>query len=256
MQEHVPIFLVGNSLGANLVTKYLGEEGLAGTLPSAVAGGVSLGAPMLFRSETIKFPYNVAIGMARKKTYWDQWHAIQNMQDPAFVNAKRKGIWSRTIGDLDRAASPLMIRNDPFPPYGIRIGYENGEEYWMDTGCYKQSRHISKPFLHISAEDDFLCYAVSKGLFAYAMSNPNIMVVETRCGGHLGWQEARPGKGSWLSTDSWADKATADFIQAVIEANAEKKQSKQQESQRHIDGERNKLKQQALNSVQHIRSRL
>lgn len=45
--NNVPIFLIGNSLGANVVTKYLGEEGLAGSLPECVAGAISLGNPLL-----------------------------------------------------------------------------------------------------------------------------------------------------------------------------------------------------------------
>lgn len=180
------ILLVGNSLGASLVTKYLGEEGLAGTLPQCVAGGVSLGNPMLFYSSHITFPFSVLMGLARKKTYWDQRHAIQRMNDPLFANAKRDGTWSaHTIGALDQAAAPVMIRNDPFPPFGTKIGYESAHEYWMDSGSYNVSRFISVPFLQVSAQDDFLCYATSQRLLAYALSNPNIMVIETRCGGHL-----------------------------------------------------------------------
>eukprot|EP00957_Ditylum_brightwellii_P151835 11561690-Ditylum_brightwellii.AAC.1 len=33
-----PLFLVGNSLGANIMAKYLGEEGMSNTLPINVAG--------------------------------------------------------------------------------------------------------------------------------------------------------------------------------------------------------------------------
>lgn len=180
------ILLVGNSIGANLVTKYLGEEGLAGTLPDCVAGGVSLGSPMLFYSSHVGFPFSILMGVARKKTYWDQRHAIQNMNDPLFAKAKRDGIWSaHTIGALDEAAAPLMIRNDPYPPFGIKLGYETGHDYWMDSGSYKVSSFISVPFLQVVAQDDFLCYSTSQRLLAYVLSNPNIMVVETKCGGHL-----------------------------------------------------------------------
>ena len=216
MQNEARIFLVGNSLGANLVTKYLGEEGLAGgTLPKAVAGGVSLGNPILFRSNHIEFPHNILIGMARKKTYWEHREAVASMNDAASASAKRAGIRSHTLGQLDRAASSLMIRNDAFPPFSFRIGYRSAEEYWQDSGCYNQSRFISVPFMHVAAQDDFLCYYNSRRLIAYALSNPNIMVVETRCGGHLGWQEARHPS-TWFGMDSWADEATADFIQAVL----------------------------------------
>lgn len=41
--DNTPVFLVGNSLGANIMTKYLGEEGYSNTLPKCVKGGLSLG---------------------------------------------------------------------------------------------------------------------------------------------------------------------------------------------------------------------
>mmetsp|Transcript_4545 Transcript_4545/g.11523 ORF Transcript_4545/g.11523 Transcript_4545/m.11523 type:complete len:385 (+) Transcript_4545:155-1309(+) len=135
--NNVPIFLIGNSLGANIVTKYLGEEGLAGSLPECVAGGISLGNPLLFYSDNINFPFNVGMGMARKATYLEHWHAIKNMNDSAWQIAKRKGLLSITLGQLDKAAAPLMIRNDPYPPFSTKIGYESGYDYWMDSGCYE-----------------------------------------------------------------------------------------------------------------------
>lgn len=151
MAKGVPIFLVGNSLGANVVTKYLGEEGLAKTLPSCVAGGISLGNPLLFYSHLIRFPFNVAMGQARKVTYLQQWHAIQPMNDAAFSSAKRRGMWSATLGQLDSAAAPVMIRADPHPPFGIKIGYESGgHEYWMDSGCYKARYVQSKCYYFIN----------------------------------------------------------------------------------------------------------
>lgn len=58
------------------------------------------------------------------------------------------------------------------------------------------------------------------------------MVVKTRCGGHLGWQESPPprkdanGKvipSSWLGggISSWSDVAVADFIEALLEIKRE-----------------------------------
>lgn len=50
----IPIFLVGHSLSASLVTKYLGEEGRSGTLPLCVAGGAALGIPSHMNATTIR----------------------------------------------------------------------------------------------------------------------------------------------------------------------------------------------------------
>jgi predicted alpha/beta-fold hydrolase len=222
LQKGVPLFLIGNSLGANLVTKYLGEEGLAGTLPEAVVGGISLGNPMLFRTNRVKFPHSVLMGLARKKGYWDQRHAVKEMNDPLFATAKRNATWSQTLGGLDQSLAPVMIRNNPYPPFEFRIGYEDADEYWTDSSSYEESQFISVPFMHVTARDDFLCHERFKSLLGYALSNPNIIVVETRTGGHLGWHEAHPESSSWWSVDSWANEATADFIQAIMVAHSER----------------------------------
>ena len=52
--------------------------------------------------------------------------------------------------------------------------------------------------------------------FPKCLSNPNVLTVKTKFGGHLGWQEA-PQKGTFGIGRSWADNAMADFIQAVLD---------------------------------------
>ena len=76
----------------------------------------------------------------------------------------------------------------------------------------------------VSAEDDFLCYQSTQRCLGYALSNPNIMLVETRTGGHLGWQERSPhkGSGSLFDTSSWSDVASAEFIDAALKTLAGK----------------------------------
>lgn len=59
-----------------------------------------------------------------------------------------------------------------------------------------------------------------------------MVVVKTRCGGHLGWQESPPpsrdanGKelpSTWFGggIGSWSDVAVADFIEALLETRKE-----------------------------------
>ena len=129
MEEKVPVFLVGNSLGANLVTKYLGEEGLSGTLPACVAGAISLGNPLLFNTETIKFPFNVVMGAKRKQGYIQQWQTFSKMTDPLFQESFRKMLLSTTLGGLDQAVAPIMARNELFYPFASRVGYKSAESY-------------------------------------------------------------------------------------------------------------------------------
>jgi predicted alpha/beta-fold hydrolase len=221
LAENVPIFLVGNSLGASIMTKYLGEEGMSDTLPQCVAGAASLGNPLSINSDRISFPVNIFMALGIKKLFLQNWSAFSKMKDPTYKSAIRKGLLSPTIADLDRAVAPIVIRNEPFYPFATRVGYKNAESYWLDASSFRLIRHISVPFLNLTAEDDFLV-APSKNKFGFCISNPNVMVVETRCGGHLGWQESPPDSSSAFGASSWADAASADFFDSIMKVNIER----------------------------------
>ena len=141
------------------------------------------------------------------------------MNDPAFQAAVRKGFLANTLGSIDRAVAPIRIRNDAFYPFSSRIGYESGEAYWHDSSSYRFVRFISVPFLHVTAADDFLVSRPSRNKIGFCLENPNVMVIETRCGGHLGWQETPPE--STFGASSWADVASADFFQSLMDTNME-----------------------------------
>ena len=49
LAPNTKMFIVGNSLSANIVTKYLGEEGQSGTTLPCIAGGAALGNPLLMQ---------------------------------------------------------------------------------------------------------------------------------------------------------------------------------------------------------------
>jgi predicted alpha/beta-fold hydrolase len=211
------IFLVGNSLGANLVAKYLGEEGLEGTLPRSVAGGISLGNPLHLHSGHVQFPWGHILSLGARKTILENLMVMRQMTSSFFQKRIRMALMASTIGKFDEALAPVFIRNNPFPPFEPHIGYEDAEQYWKDGSSYRYVAHISVPFLQLSSEDDFLVSTSSSQKLHYSLSNPNVLVVNTRCGGHLGWRECPPDHKFGLGT-SWADRATVDFIEAVLKA--------------------------------------
>lgn len=81
--------------------------------------------------------------------------------------------------------------------------------------------------LQLLASDDFLVYKAFQARLAYCLANPNVMVVESKCGGHLGWHEAPPR--NYGLGKSWADSATTDFINVVFQS-FHKRKSKKPES--------------------------
>lgn len=79
--------------------------------------------------------------------------------------------------------------------------------------------------LQLLASDDFLVYKAFQERLAYCLANPNVMVVESKCGGHLGWHEAPPS--NYGLGKSWADSATTEFIDVVFQMYYNKRKSKQ-----------------------------
>jgi predicted alpha/beta-fold hydrolase len=239
MGKNVPMFIVGNSLGANLVTKYLGEEGSSGTLPECVAGGVSLGNPLIIDSGSTEFPMGHLLALGVKKSVVENWKQLHSMKkgDAHYRDVIRRAIFAGTIGEFDEAVASVCVRNHPFYPFSFRIGYKNGKSYWTDASSYRLIRYISVPLLQLTAKDDFLVGRPSTSKLTYSLQNPNVMVVNTRCGGHLGWQESPPDTGNIFGFGtSWADAASADFIQAIINKKREQLVTKSPDNvqERHV----------------------
>ena len=214
------LFLVGHSLGANLVAKFLGEEGLSDTLPPQVAGAVTLGNPMHINAGNLGPIYSPLLALGVKKAAIENLTTLRQMKEPQYQHQIRKAILGGlTLEDFDNAMAPVMVRNDETEPFAFRVGFDNGKSYWHDASSYRFTRYISVPTMQIMAADDVLCYNPFKQTFTYSLANPNIMVVETRCGGHLGWQESPPPNPDGSSPPygtSWSNVAATDFIQAVL----------------------------------------
>lgn len=247
------LFLVGNSLGANLAAKYLGEEGLSGTLSPKVAGAVTLGNPMAFNAAKIDSRVSPLMALGTKKIFLDHWSTIRQMKDKTFQSQMFQALRAFTMEALDEALAPNFARNDPFYPFNFRIGYKNGPSYWTDASSFRFIRHISVPTLQIMAADDMLCFNPFKNTFAYSLANPNVMIVETRCGGHLGWQESPPQHSILTGNTSWADVATTDFIEAVLQTKMVQKNEATELPDRSKQGQ---ASQSLDTSPSHLRSRL
>jgi predicted alpha/beta-fold hydrolase len=252
-----PLFIVGNSLGANLVAKYLGEEGRCDTLPPCVAGGVTMGNPMKIDSRTMSPIFSPVIALGAKRGLYATYPTLKAMiQSSAHFQQCVQNAWKAvTLADYDRAMAPIFCRNDPSEPFAYRVGYHSAEDYWKDASSYRQVPFITVPFLQLIARDDFLTYhPFRKHLYCNVM-NPYVMVMETTCGGHLGWHEAvtqpRATKGSWdhfLFGSSWADSAMAEFIQATLDVYVQRQSTNELSSTSDANDNEKSLPSLALNT--------
>jgi predicted alpha/beta-fold hydrolase len=220
-----PVFVVGNSLGANVALKYLGEEGFSGTLPKCVKGGITLGNPLHIHSGNVPWPFGHLLGAGIKKTFLQNWSALHDMSSCFhFGSALRKVFMTGTVGQLDNAMSPFLVRNDSQYPFQQSIGFKDGEDYWHDSSSNRYVQHVPVPLLQLESQDDFLVTKNALQSIGKCLENPNVLICKTKCGGHLGWQEAPPdgfGVGK-----SWADLALTDFIDAVLDTEEAKTKMK------------------------------
>jgi len=240
-----PIILVGNSLGANLMTKYLGEEGFnesyggpssssTRTLPKNVIAGVSRGNPLEIRAGNCKTPWAQLLAAGIKKTLVANYTAFRTMTCFHFQTAFRRALMSPTIGQLDDVMAPFLIRNEPIYPFATKIGgYCTGDDYWRDSSSNRYVAHVSVPLLLLSSMDDFLVTEPARRSLHKCLENPNVMVVKTKCGGHLGWQEAPPD--GYFGTSSFADAMTVEFISAVLKLRAEEDRRDDERAQHWYD---------------------
>ena len=194
-----------------------------------------MGNPLHIHSGTIAFPWNMLLGAGVKRSILQNASTYMKHNEPGFQHAMKKALLAPTIGKLDDAAAPYLIRNNAYPPYSLRIGFKDGEEYWWESSSHRYVGHVSVPLLKISAQDDFLVFGQFQKKLNHCLENPNVVVVKTRCGGHLGWQESPPpsstGEGGGLlgGSGSWSDVAVADFIEALLQIRQEDREKRMKE---------------------------
>lgn len=179
-----PLTLFGMSLSANLLLKYLGEEG--SHVPTEVRRAIAINPPIdLARSvRTLERPLN-------------------RMYDQHFVKALIDHVRQQSIHRSDFAALPdplprtLFDFDDRFTaPHG---GYLDAADYYTAASSQTRIPHIQIPTLILTAADDPL---VPVEMFHEQRANwPDpVQLAITRGGGHLGYvgRSHRDADARWL----------------------------------------------------------
>lgn len=239
MAEDVPnacIFIAGYSLGANLIVKYLGEEGLAGTLPHKVKAGLSLGNPLRINSGNLKFPWNVLLGAGIKRgVLLKHYQSLKQMRCETHQRHLFDALMAPTLGELDHRVSPVLIRNDIHYPFTTHIGFKNGQDYWDQASSCNYIQHVSVPLMVVMSKDDFLIRHVAMEYIPHCIqSNPNVIFIESETGGHLGWNVVKGnnpfGDNPFGSAPNWCDELSSKFIESLIWMGEHETQEKMNEN--------------------------
>ncbi|KAK4156304.1 Alpha/Beta hydrolase protein [Chaetomidium leptoderma] len=177
-----PLFGLGFSLGANIMTNYVGEEGANCPLKGAISVGnpfdLEVSNKALQRSLLGKQVYSRVMGANMKK----------------LINTHKDAVLKHTNLNFDRIQKVTFLHEFDREVQTVTWGYPTENAYYRDASSSDAVLGIRVPFLAISALDDPI--AVYDAIpFQEFTQNPYTVLLTTSLGGHLSWFEI--GGGRW-----------------------------------------------------------
>ncbi|KAJ1965302.1 Telomerase reverse transcriptase [Dipsacomyces acuminosporus] len=187
---------IGYSLGANLLTKFVGEQGDACPLDAAIS--VCNPYDLKASSEAIERPtfrnkniYSPAMLLGLKRLYKRHHKMLESGPIKLDTEAVKKITTIRQFDDL--------ITSQLF-------GYKDSNDYYTHASCAQYIPGIRVPFLAISTKDDPVCPVIPYDAFN---SNPYVVLALTASGGHLGLRESL--------ASPWFPRPIAEFSRAIFD---------------------------------------
>lgn len=187
------VFLVGYSLGANMILKFLGE----GDSPVPIRFAVSVSAPIdLLRTQE-------AIMRPRNRVY--HRYLLNSMRQEVMASAQPDEV-------RDRRRLMKLCSVWDFDEYltAPRNGFAGAKDYYDQNSALNFLGQISVPCLVLHAEDDpWIPSGIYQG-YDWC-NNPALSLCMPHSGGHVGFH----GQGSSVP---WHDRCTAIFACGMINA--------------------------------------
>ncbi|CAL2277155.1 unnamed protein product [Prunus armeniaca] len=190
---NAPLFLVGLSIGANILVKYLGEDGdkvpVAGAVAICSPWDLLIGDRFIGRRLLQKF-YDKALTTGLL--------GYAQLHQPHFFRlANWEGIKkSRSIRDFDQHATCVVGK------------FETVDTYYRRCTSANYVGNVSVPLLCINALDDPVCTREAIP-WEECRANVNIVLATTKHGGHLAFFEGLTAAGIW-----WV-RATDEFLKIL-----------------------------------------
>ena len=180
--KDVPIIGIGHSAGGPHLAQYVHYTTLFPSAPP-LAGLVMISSANDFHASKVYFETN-KVGMNINKFLFNLVHDIYMKNDKCI---------SQKI-DLDifkHRRNQSITRLDFFTCTRLHK-YNSINDYYTQVQPLNIMNTIACPTLHMVAEDDpFLCPETFYHMKEYSQSNPNIMCVITKHGGHMGWVNSK-----------------------------------------------------------------
>ncbi|KAK3135484.1 hypothetical protein QOZ80_5BG0419530 [Eleusine coracana subsp. coracana] len=188
-----PLFTIGTSIGANILVKYLGEEGES----TPIAGAASICSPWdllitnrFISRKLVQRCYDRALAIGLK--------GYAKLHQPVLARlANWEAVTSScSIREFDRHATCVVAK------------YETVDTFYRRCSSANYIGNVSVPLLCISALDDPLCTREAIP-WDECRANKNIVLASTPNGGHLAFFEGLSAGRLW-----WV-KAASEFLCAL-----------------------------------------
>jgi len=194
------IYAVGFSMGANILAKYLGEDG-----PQAkVLGAVLLSNPWDFERVDARLHSPVPDSRLYNKLLRHEMHVYLKRHWKQIQNGEVAKKFT-----LEEVLRFPYIRDYDEQITSPSLKFPTVQDYYKASSSRHVAEKISMPTLVLHAKDDPVCPVESVPV-EVAETNENLIIALTDRGGHLAWLE---GWDFW--EEAWMDRVVVQFINAL-----------------------------------------
>ncbi|XP_015418165.1 PREDICTED: phospholipase ABHD3 [Myotis davidii] len=191
-----PFLAAGVSMGGMLLLNYLGKIGTK--TPLKAAATFSVGWNTFACSESLEKPLN-----------WLLFNYYLTTCLQSSVN-KHRHMFVKQI-DMDHVMKAKSIREFDKRFTSVMFGYQTIDDYYTDASPNRRLKSVGIPVLCLNSVDDV--FSPSHAIpIETAKQNPNVALVLTSYGGHIGFLE-----GIWPRQSTYMDRVFKQFVQAMVE---------------------------------------
>lgn len=182
-RRRTPAWLIGYSLGGNMVLKLAGE--MEDDALRVLAGVCAVSAPVDLKACTER--------LDKTSNWLYQWHFLRSMRRRLKL---RRQVLEGTLRDVGEKFKSVYDFDDRIT--GPAFGFRNADHYYETQSAGRFTHRIRVPTLVIAAEDDPL---IPPHVYDPLSQNPYIDVRLTQHGGHIGFL-ARKGYRHWVDEEA------------------------------------------------------
>ncbi|XP_072460472.1 phospholipase ABHD3 isoform X1 [Notamacropus eugenii] len=191
-----PLLAAGVSMGGMLLLNYLGKIG--NKTPLMAAATFSVGWNTFASADSLEKPLN--------------WLLFNYYLTSCLLSAvnRHRHMFVKQV-DVDHVMKAKSIREFDRRFTSVMFGYRSVDDYYTDASPYLRLKSVGIPVLCLNSVDDVFSphHAIP---IETAKQNPNVALVLTSYGGHIGFLE-----GIWPRQSTYMDRVFKQFVKAIVE---------------------------------------